>query len=169
MLPNLSWTGFELVTSCLCCVCLHLSQGNHRSALQHTGFVSEAIRELTVNRCVTQVSAKPFICSLLSVVVNSEGKSRLMLNLKHLNQFLRKDKFNHEDLRVASLMFRKDDFLFKFDLKSGYHHVDTYEPHQKFLGFAWETEGKVSYFVFAVMPFGLSSACYTFTAFEAVD
>ena len=60
-------------------------------------------------------------------------------------------------------MFQKDDFLFKFDLKSGYHHVDIYEPHQKYLGFAWETEGKVSYFVFAVMPFGLSSACYTFT------
>ena len=60
-------------------------------------------------------------------------------------------------------MFRKDDFLFKFDLKSDYHHVDIYEPHQKYLGFAWETEGKVSYFVFAVLPLDLSSACYAFT------
>ena len=50
------------------------SQENHRSALQHAGFVSEAIGELTANRCVTQVSSKPFICSLLSVVVNSEDK-----------------------------------------------------------------------------------------------
>ena len=44
-------------------------------------------------------------------------------------------------------MFKKGDLLFKFDLKSGYHHVDIYEPHQKYLGFAWETEGKVNYFV----------------------
>ena len=31
------------------------------------------------------------------------------------------------------------------------------------MGFVWETEGKVNYFVFAVLPFGLSSACYAFT------
>ena len=155
----LDWirTGYKLPLLCV------PTPYSHRSALQHAGFVSEAIRELTANRCVTQVSVKPFICSPLSVVVNLEGKSRLVLNLKHLNQFFRKDKFKYEDLRVALLMFQKDDFLFKFDLKSGYHHVDIYEPHQKYLSFAWETEGKVSYFVFAVMPFGLSSACYTFT------
>ena len=159
----LDWiqTGYKLP---LLCVPTPYSQGNHRSALQHAEFVSE---ELTANRCVIQVSAKPFICSPLSVVVNSEGKSRLVLNLKHLNQFLRKDKFKYEDLRVALLMFQKDDFLFKFDLKSGYHHVDIYEPHQKYLGFAWETDGKVSYFVFAVMPFG--SMLYLHKAFEAID
>ena len=97
----------------LLCVPTTYSQGNHQSALQHAGFVSEAINELTANRCATQVSAKPFICSPLSVVVNSEGKSRLVLNLKHLNQFLCKDKFKHEDLRMGLLMFQKDDFLFK--------------------------------------------------------
>ena len=100
------------------CVPTPYSQGNHRSALQHAGFVSEATGELTANRCVTQVSSKPFICSMLSVVVNSEGKLRLVLNLKYLNQFLlgRKDKFKYEDLRVALLMCQKED-LFKFGLK----------------------------------------------------
>ena len=127
------------------CVPTPYSQGNHRSALQHAGFVSKAIEELTANRCAMQVSSKPFICSPLSVVVNSEDKLRLLLNLKH--HFLRKDKFKFEDLRVALLMFQKGDLLFKFDLKSGYHHVDIYEPHQKYLDFAWETEGKVNYFV----------------------
>ena len=60
-------------------------------------------------------------------------------------------------------MFQKGDFLFKFDLKSGYHHVDIYEPHQRYLGFAWEVKGIVTFFVFTVLPFGLSSACYAFT------
>ena len=95
--------------------------------------------------------------------VNLEGKLRLVLNLKHLNQFLHKDKFKYENLRMALLMFQKDDLLFKFDLKSDYHHVDIYKPHQKYLGFAWETEEKINYFVFAVLPFGLLSACYAFT------
>ena len=78
------------------CVPTPYSQENHRSALQHAGFVSEGIEELTANRCAMQVSSKPFICSPLSVVVNSEDKLRLLLNLKH--HFLRKDKFKFEDL-----------------------------------------------------------------------
>ena len=41
--------------------------------------------------------------------------------------------------------------------------IYVHETHQKFLGFAWKTEGKVCYFIFAVLPFGLLSACYAFT------
>ena len=48
----------------------------------------------------------------------------LVLNLPHLNPFLRKDKFRYEDLRVATLMIEKD-FLFRFDLKSTYRKVLT--------------------------------------------
>ena len=56
-------------------------------------------------------------------------------------------------------MLDKGDFLFSFDLKSGYHHVDMAECHWKYLGFEWH--GK--FYVFTVLPFGLSSACYMFT------
>ena len=64
---------------------------------------------------------------------------------------------------MAALMFEKDKFLFKFDLKSGYHHVDIYPEHQKYLGFKWDSNGHVNYYVFTVLPFGLSTACYLFT------
>ena len=86
-----------------------------------------------------------------------------MLNLRVLNQYLRKDHFKYEDLRTAMLMLSRGDYLFKFDLKSGYHHLDVFEPHQCYLGFAWDLHGEQSYFVFTVLPFGLSSACYAFT------
>ena len=62
-------------------------------------------------------------------------------------------------------MFTREDYLFKFDLKSGYHHLDIFELHQKYLGFAWEVDNNTSYFVFTVMPFSLSTACYAFTKF----
>ena len=58
------------------------------------------------------------------VVANAEGKLRLVLNLKYLNKFLHKESFKYEDLRIAMLLFGKVDFLIKFDLKSGYHHLD---------------------------------------------
>ena len=110
-----------------------------------------------------QVETMPYICSPLSVVVGTSGKKRLVINLRYLNQFLRKDQFKYEDLKTAMQMFKAGDFLFKFDLKSGYHHISIYKPHWKYLGFAWNVNGNPRYYVFTVLPYGLSTACYTFT------
>ena len=66
------------------------------------------------------------------------GGRDLVINLRHLNRFLFNQKFEYEELRVAMLLFQKGDYLFSFDLKSGYHHVDIAEPHHKYLGFAWK-------------------------------
>ena len=99
----------------------------------HKSFVTKAVAELLANRCVKWVIVKPYICSPLAVVENAEGKLPLVLNLRYLNQFFSQVKFKCEDLKVALLMFAKDDFLFKFDLKSGYHHLDIFEAHQKYL------------------------------------
>ena len=66
-------------------------------------------------------------------------------------------------MRIAMLIFQKSDYLFLFDLKSGYHHVDIYKPHQRYLGFQWEYEGTTGFYVFKVLPFGLATACYAFT------
>ena len=88
------------------------SSKNQSSAHQNADFVSSAITELLQNRCVQRISYKPHICSPLSVVANSMGKLRLVLNLRYLNQFLLKEKFKYEDLRVAMLMFQPDDYMF---------------------------------------------------------
>ena len=52
-----------------------------------------------------------------------------------------------------------------FDLKSGYHHVDIQQDCWPYLGFSWSgtTEGCRQYFMFRVLPFSLSTACYAFT------
>jgi len=97
---------------------------NQSSAYQHADFVSSAITELMQSRCIQKVAFKPHICSPLSVVSNNAGKLRLVLNLCYLNQFLFKEKFKYEEFRVAMLMFQPDDYMFTFDLKSGYHHID---------------------------------------------
>lgn len=136
-----------------------LVQCNQQSALNNAEFVRASVSELLTNRCVKQVAKVPYICSPISVVESSSGKKRLVINLRHLNKFLWKQKFKYEDLRTAMLLLEKGDYLFSFDLKSGYHHVDIAVVHQKYLGFAWEG----SYYVFTVLPFGLSTACYMFT------
>ena len=60
--------------------------------------------------------------------------------------------------------FSADYFVFSFDLKSGYHHVDIFPDHRKFLAFSWHFGTNcVRYFQFTVLAFGLSSALFIFT------
>ena len=104
---------------------------NQCSAIEHKEFVSEAIQELERNWCIEKVLETPYICSPLSVVVNSQGKRRLELNLHYLNQFLWMDRFKYEDLQIAMLMFQRGDYMFSFNQKSGYHYIDVFEPHRQ--------------------------------------
>ena len=122
--------------------------------------MDEAVQSLMINRCVTRVQQQPEVCSPLSVVGNPHGKLRLVLDLKYLNQVLHVLSFKYEDLRIAALMF---EHMFKFNLKSGYHHVNIWPEHYKFLGFHSDKNGEVNYYVFTVLPFGSSTACYLFT------
>ena len=48
-------------------------------------------------------------------------------------------------------------------LKSDNHHIDIYPEHHKHLGFRWDIGGVTGYYVFAVLPLGLSIAYYIFT------
>ena len=41
--------------------------------------------------------------------------------------------------------------------------MDIFAEHQTYLGFSWRFNGVSRYFTFAVLPFGLSSACFCFT------
>ena len=86
--------------------------------------MDEALDDLLRDGRVKEVERQPHICSPLSVVKSSSGKKRLVVNLRHVNQFLCKQNFKYEDLRTALLLFERDDLMFTFDLKSGYHHID---------------------------------------------
>ena len=135
---------------------------HNKSALDNASFES-AISELVVNHSVVEVPFVPHVVNPLSVSIQSSGKKRLILDLRHVNQFIWKQKFKCEDWRVLLSYVSKGDFLFSFDLKSGYHHFDIFPDHQTFLGFSWVFSGTVKYFCFTVLPFGLSLASYIST------
>ena len=44
--------------------------------------------------------------------------------------------FKCEDLKIALSNFSERYFMFKFDLKSGYHYVEIFSEHTKFPFFA---------------------------------
>ena len=118
---------------------------------------------LTVRLCPKTFCVADIV-NALSISTSSSGNQRLILDLRHVNSFILKQKFKCEDLSVAIQIFDQGCHLFKFDLKSGYHHIEIFPAHRKFLTFAWDSgTGSLRYFQFCVLPFGLSSAPFIFT------
>ncbi|VDI19346.1 Hypothetical predicted protein [Mytilus galloprovincialis] len=132
---------------------------NNKSAYNNAEFVSEAITDLLRNNCIVQVKSRPHVVNPLTVSVQSSGKKRLILDLRLVNEHVWKSKIKFEDWRVALQYFDRNNYTFKFDLRSGYHHLDIEQSCHTYLGFSW----KQNFYVFTVLPFGLSSSPYIFT------
>ena len=62
---------------------------NNCSALKHANFVERSIGELLDKGCIREVTS-PFVVNPLTVSVNSSGKERLVLDLRHVNKFVDK-------------------------------------------------------------------------------
>ncbi|XP_057299732.1 uncharacterized protein LOC130630297 [Hydractinia symbiolongicarpus] len=135
---------------------------NNQSAITSLEFVNEAVQELLDTGLIKVVSSAPHVVNPLSVSTKG-GKSRLILDLRYLNQHIYKEKVKFEDWKVVREFLTAQGYMFKFDIKQGYHHIDISEEHQNFLGFSWVIGGKERYFVFTVLPFGLSPAPFICT------
>ena len=136
---------------------------NRSSAFKFKDFVNEAISELIERGCVKEVLIPPKFLNPLHVVQQSGWKCRLILNLSYLNRFIWKQSVRFEDIRTVFDLFQAGYFFFTFDLKSGYHHVEVFPDHRQYLGFSWNFCSVVKYFVFTVLPLGMSSAPYIFS------
>ena len=114
--------------------------------------------------CITEVFAPPAVINQLSVSIQKSAKKLLILDLHHVNQYLFKSKFRCEDVSIARELLNPGEFMFSFDIKSGYHHVEIFPEHSQYLSFSLIFSSRVTrYFQFSVLPFGLSSAPYLFT------
>lgn len=146
----------------------HNIKGLHRSIFDshsQSTFVEGSIKELVTLGSVVECISVPTVVNLLSVSVISKGKKRLILDLRYPNSFLKKFKIKFEVARfmLSSLRDCPQQWLFSFDIKSGYHHIDIFSDNQQFLGFSWNFEGITKYFQFTVLPFGLATGPYIFT------
>ena len=124
------------------------------TAYANADFVHNAVADLVKWRCAEEIAEQPYVSSPLSVVENSKGKKKLVVNLRHINQFLWKRKFKYEDLRIAMMLFSPGELMFNCDLKFGYRHVEIAVP--------WFRMG-TEFVCFSVLTFGLASAPYVFT------
>ena len=137
---------------------------NNKSAIDNSDFVAEAINALISKNLICELhDSIPDIVNPLTVATQSSGKKRLILDLRHINIHVWKQKIKFDDYLVALEYFKKGYYMFSFDLKSAYHHISIFPDHRQYLSFAWDFGHGIRYFSFQVLPFGLSSAPYIFT------
>ena len=101
---------------------------------------------------------KGFVSNVF-LVPKSEGRWRLILNLKALNQFVIHEHFKMEDIRCVKDLLNWGDYMCKLDLKDAYLSIPIQQSFRKFLKFSWQ--GKMH--EYTALPFGLSAAPRVFT------
>ena len=136
---------------------------NNKSALDNSDFVQETILNLLETGRIIESFFPCKVINPLTVSINSTGKKRLILDLRYINQFVWKEKFKLEDWRVLFEYVHKGDFMFVWDLSSGYHHFDLFRGHQQYFGFSFNFQGRPRYFYYTVLMFGLSTGPFCFT------
>lgn len=127
---------------------------NNSSALRHHNFVSSAITELLNFGLIKTVTEKPKIISPLSVAEN-KGKLRLILDLSILNEYIVYERVKLEDQYDFFELSKFCKFVTCYDIKACYHQISMHKDFVTYLGFKWIFQGKETYFIFLVLPFGL--------------
>ncbi|XP_063418378.1 uncharacterized protein LOC134701167 [Mytilus trossulus] len=105
---------------------------NNMAVIKYSDFVEKSIFELLDSHCIKEVRCPPFVVNPLTVSVQSSGKMRLVLDLRHVNQYVDKQKVKFEGVNEALNYAVNAEYGYKFDFRSGYHHIDIHDDHQKY-------------------------------------
>ena len=133
---------------------------NQVSAYENSAFVSAQIKDLVAAKALEPCSFKPYLVSPLGVTFKkSNGKPRLILDLRFLNKFSIVPSFKYEGLETVAKVLQPQDFMVTTDYHSGYHHIDVHKDFWKFLGIEWQGQ----FYTYTCLPFGLAAAPWAFT------
>ena len=135
---------------------------NNKSFFEHEEFAINTLMGLISKGRIKLTKEKPYIVNPLSVAVQ-RNKNRLILDCSNLNTYIEAPRFKYEDATDALSYFRKGGFMFKWDLKDGYHQIRVHEDFKKYLGLKFKYKGKILYGYYTVFPFGLCDIPYLFT------
>ena len=135
---------------------------NNRSFFEHEDFALKELLSLVKKGRIVLTNEKPYIVNPLSVAVQ-RNKNRLILDCSYLNGYVEAPRFKYEDATDALAYFKKDIFMFKWDLKDGYHQIRVHDDFKKYMGLKFKYKGITYYGYYNVFPFGLKDIPYLFT------
>lgn len=102
--------------------------------------------------------------STLFLVEKKNGKLRPVINLRPLNQYLKKQHFKMDTMTKVLNLVKKGDWACSLDLQDAYLHVPIFPKHRKYLRFAIDE----TVYQFKVLCFGPTSSPRVFTKIVSV-
>ena len=131
----------------------------HHHTTEETKFLRTEISDLQAIGAIEKVGYRPYCVSPIKCVPKKSGTSkyRLITDLRLLNDFVEAPAFQQESIHRLSHVVSANDELVTFDLKNGFFHIPVHRDYRSFLGF----EFLGHYYVWCVLPFGLSCSPYT--------
>jgi hypothetical protein len=70
------------------------------------------IFELPVSNCISEFTCPPIVVNPLTVSVNSSGEERLVLELRHVNKFVDKQKVKFEGVNEALAFANNSKYMY---------------------------------------------------------
>ena len=101
----------------------------------------------------------PGYYSLMFVVKKASGGWRPIIDLSHLNKFVKKTKFKMETVKSTLESIREGDWMFSLDLKDAYLQIPIHEDSRHLLRFCWNQK----VWQFKALCFGLTTAPQIYT------
>ena len=94
------------------------------------------------------------VISPIFITPKKDGSSRVIFNLKGLNEFVSYHPFKMDTLDTAIKLMRPGCFMTSIDLKDAYYSIPVAPECQKYLKFVW----KETLYCFTCLPIGLTSS-----------
>ena len=122
--------------------------------------INSEIQKLLDKGVIVQCDREPndFVSTVFTRE-KKDGSSRTILNLKHLNEFVRYRHFKMVSLSDVFKTIKKDVWMESVDLKDAFFTVSVHISHQKYFKFGWFQ----NFYKFLGMPNGYSDAMRIFT------
>ena len=119
--------------------------------------IVELLKKWAVER--VQNPGTPGFYSRMFLVPKKNGKSRPVIDLSSLNQYINKQPFKMETVKPARQSIMVNDWAVSIDLTDAYLHVPIHPTSRKYLWFVYEQQA----FQLTALPFGMSLIPWIFT------
>ena len=125
--------------------------------------VNDLLEKNAIEHVANQENQTGFY-STFFLVPKKSGKMRPIINLRPLNQYLKKQHFKMDTLNRVLNLVKPNDRAISIDLTDAYLHIPIFSKHQKFLRFCVENHC----YQWKTMCFGPTSAPRVFTKMVSV-
>ena len=120
-------------------------QARHPHSITHTqaerNLIEDKVQDLLTKQAIHPVPVgqeQDGFVSNLFLVPKKGGSQRPVINLKHLNQFVKYEHFKMKNIHMLRDLLKKHDYLVKIYLKDANFTIPIWVNHQKFLRFLWK-------------------------------